>query len=215
MNAGFSNLATLKANVLAVELRPRTTWDTQLAAIGLGVASAIENHCSRKFARVAGDTETFAADYSHFQLSRKPVEAISKIELKLSEADGWTTQVINDFVRTIDYERGFIYLPDVDAGEADQLIRFTYTAGYFWETKETSDAGYPTAQPVGSAPVPEDLKLAWLLQVRTTWQSVDKLGTDITKTGAAGEFVTGSLPGLDLIPGVKQMLRQFIREAWV
>jgi hypothetical protein len=40
MNAGFSNLITLKKNVLAPALVASTDFDARLTAIGLGVAKS-------------------------------------------------------------------------------------------------------------------------------------------------------------------------------
>jgi hypothetical protein len=36
MNCGLANLATLKSLILPAQLRPRTDWDDQLAALGFG-----------------------------------------------------------------------------------------------------------------------------------------------------------------------------------
>lgn len=211
-NAGFANLATLKAHLLASAQRTSTAYDAPIAAIGLGAAAAIAQFCNRRFERLAADTEIIAADRVEFLLRRYPVEAVSKIELKLTEALGWEELVINDVVNTIDLESGIVHFAGRnDVGPDYGQVRFTYTGGYWWEQVEPDAGGYPTAQPAGSSALPADLKLAWLLQCEAVWMARDKLGVSVLTSGNSGDFVTGTISNLDLIPMVKKMLQQYIR----
>lgn len=213
MNAGFSNLATLKAHLLAGSLASadETAFNTAITSLGLGMAAAFERHCHRKFARVAGDVEIFSADYCQFPLARFPVESVSAIDLKTTEADGWVAQTVNEFIRTINLAQGIVYLPDgSDAGPYYAQLRFTYTGGYFWNTLEPADTGYPTALPSGATVLPDDLKLAWLLQCEAVWKARDKLGTEIIERDDV-KFVNSALSELKLIPQVKAILQPFIR----
>ena len=214
MNAGFANLATLKQQLVASSMQSDDTFDTVLARLGLGVAAAFDNFCQRKFQRATGVTEIFAADYAHFQLSRFPLEQITAIAVKFTEADGWETQTINQFVRTIDLDKGMIYLPGADAGPFDAQVRFTYDGGYFWNTLEPADNGYPTALPTGATPLPADLQTAWLLQCEQIWKVRDKLGVNIVE-GDQDKFVTSSLAELKLSPFIKDLLADYVKVTMV
>jgi hypothetical protein len=212
MNAGFSNLATLKTHLLGADIRTRTTWDTEITALGLGMAALFENHCNRKFLRTVGDVATLPADRCQFLLPRFPVESVSAIAVKTTEADGWVAQTINDFVTTIDLTAGIVNLPEAaDAGPWYAQVRFTYTGGYWWEIKEPADAGYPATQPTGSFAVPADLVSLWLLLCKDIWNKRDPLGRGIVEK----PDVEVQVEELKLSPLVRQGLRQFIREEWV
>ncbi len=210
MNAGFSNLDTLKKHLLPSTLKSDVRFDKVILALGLGVAGQFANATLRKFARVAGDTEVFPADHCEFILSRVPLESVSQAELKLSEADGWIVQDAA-FIRAINLTDGIINIGERDAGPYYAQVRFTFTGGYWWETLEPDDDAYPSAMPSGATAIPDDLFQAWLLQCRTVWQAMDKLGTDVLASGASGQFVTGTISTLGLIPLVKQTLTDFIR----
>jgi len=208
VNAGFASLKKLKEQLLAEAVRVSTKYDAALLAIGQGVAAQCERYCDRKFLRVENAVESIAADRIQFLLARFPIESVTKIELKDNEADGWVEQAISTFVRTIDNETGIVNLPEgADAGAWWAKVRFTYTGGYWWDiTEEGNDA-----LPAGATALPNDLFLAWILQCRTVWQAVDKLGTKITEVGPGAQFVTGTLNSLELTPTVKQMLGQYQR----
>lgn len=215
MNAGFSNLYTLKAHLLGAAIQASTEFNDVILATGRGIAGMIENHCQRKFARTVGDTEIAPGDRCEFFLQRFPLEAITAIHVKHSEADGWEEQTVNDFVTTIDLVSGIVHTPPgADVGRYDSQVRFTFTGGFFWEQVEpTGEVGYPTAQPAGSTALPADVQLAWLMQCRIAWQAYDKLGIEVTKAGESE--VAGTLLQMKLSPVVEKMLRPFIREVWI
>jgi hypothetical protein len=207
MNAGFSNLDALKKHLLAPALVATDKYDTALLAVGLGVAAAIENYCTRKFTRATG-TEIIGADRLEFLLPRYPVESLSKIELKLTEAQGWQELVVNDVITTIDLPSGIVHFAGRnDVGPHSAQVRFTYTGGYFWNTAEPSEAGYPSALPEGANALPLDLRLAWLMQCENIWTKKDKLGTGIASK--PDEQFDGS--EIKLSPIVKDMIGQFVR----
>lgn len=207
MNAGFSNLDALKKHLLAPALVAVDKYDAVLQTLGLGVAAAFENYCSRKFARATG-TEIIGADRLDFLLSRYPVESVSKIELKLIEAQGWVDLVINDVITTIDQPSGIVHFAGSrDVGPHYAQVRFTYTGGYFWNTTEPNEAGYPAALPDGAAALPEALRLAWLLQCENIWTKKDKRGTGIVAKPDE-QFDSSEIK---LSPMVKDMINQFVR----
>lgn len=212
MNAGFANLTTLKAHLLGAALQPSIEFNDVIAVIGLGIAGMIENHCQRKFSRIVGETEIFPGDRREFLLTRFPIESVTKVEVKHTEASGWEEHAVNEFVSTVDLATGILHTQAAsDVGRHDAQVRITYTGGFFWETKEPSDPGYPTAQPAGSAALAQALQLAWLMQCQEVWNKRDKLGLTIAEPLNA----RSKLARVEFAPLVAQMLRPFIREAWV
>lgn len=207
MNVGLGNLATLKRHLLPASMLSQTSFDPLITDLGLGVAARFEQYCNRKFIRAVNATEVFPADRSHFLFSRFPIESISLSEVKLTEADGWVVQA-SGFIRSIDQIAGVVYTPgQVDVGPYYAQVRFTFTGGYFFETLEPTDGGYPTAQPNGSTILPDDLRLAWLLQCRQAWDLIDKLGTSI----ATEPKKNNALADLQLTPEVKRTLDNYGR----
>ena len=216
MNVGFSNLFSLKAQMLAANQVVKTDWDTKLTAIGLGVASSFERYCGRKFARTVGQMDVFGADRCQFLLSRFPVEPpVTAVEFKLNEPTGWVVQTSGNnglTIQALDALAGIVYLPDgVDAGAYYSQMRFTYTGGYFWETLEPTDAGSPTAVPATSVSLPPDLLFAWQMQCRKVWEAIDKIGNKILEVGSNAHLASEVMAGLDLIPEVKTILGGYVR----
>jgi len=207
MNAGFSNLDTLKKTLLPGSAKSDTRFDLVIAALGRGVAAQFGSMCNRQFMRVVGDTAIFSADRCEFIVPRYPLESVSLAELKITETDGWVTQTDPNFIRALNLIAGIINCGPEDAGPYYAQVRFTYTGGFFWETLEPDDAAYPSQLPSGAAPLPDDLFNAWLLQCRHVWSQMDKLGTDLLKGGADKNIRTPD----DLAAGVKITLTEFIR----
>jgi hypothetical protein len=208
MNAGLSNLYTLKSNLLAPALVAATDYDARLALLGKGVAGAFEKFCNRKFARVAGATYICSADRPQTILDRYPVETITTVELKTDETTGWEVQT--DFVRSLSKESAIVYWGTF-VGDAYAELRFTFTGGYFWEQLEPTDGSYPTAQPSGSTALPDALQQAWLLQCKLVWETWDKIGDKISEVGSGSSQSASPLSGLELSPLVKDMLTSYRR----
>lgn len=216
MNTGFANLDTLKEHLLAAALRATTTYDEQLIDLGLGMAGLIEQFCNRKFSRLVNDTAVFPADRCEFLLPRTPLESVSLVEVKILEADGWVTQTDPNFIRAVDLANGIVDCGPGDAGPYYGQVRFTFTGGLFWNTLEPDDANFPAALPTGATVLPDELRLAWLLQCKHVWQTIDPRGVKIVAGTAEGKAVPQQVFGdLDLIPQVKSLIRQFIRYSLV
>jgi hypothetical protein len=205
MNAGFSNFDTLKKHLLGGSTaKSDKRFDAALLAIGLGMAAAVEKYCNRKFDRVVGDQFVCTADRDHAYVPRYPIETFTSIELKADINVGWEMQT--GLVLNINEQSGLIYW---GAGISFQWaqMRITYTGGFWWETAEPDDASYPSSPPAGSAALPDDVKLAWLLQCESVWAARDKLGAGLSdKPDAQSQVNT-----IDLSPIVKQMLSKHIR----
>lgn len=206
MNAGFGNLDSLKRHLLAGSMAGETRFDQVIVDVALGVAGAMENFCNRKFARAVGDKAVFQADRASFILPRYPLEAVTAVEAKATDGDGWVAQELS-FIQATSLASGIIYLQEQpDAGPYWSQVRFTFTGGYWFETLEPDDENYPSAMPDGATPLPAELRLAWLLQCREVWNKIDKIGAGLvdvpdnqTKTGV-----------LDLSPMVKRTLGQYV-----
>lgn len=205
MNAGLSNLATLKAFLLPASLRSGTDDDATITAVGLGVAGLIEGYCGRAFQRTVGAADVFAADRAQFLLSRFPVESVSKFELKSTEAAGFVEQTLATYPRAIDLANGIVTLSG-DAGDYFEQLRITYTGGYWWDTSEDSSGSLPS----GATALPKALQLAWLMQCQHVWSALDKVGAALAE--APGKAT--ALDTLKLSPAVEQMLADFIRPNW-
>ncbi|GEM_PF-1934768 len=212
MNAGFSNLDTLKQHLLAPALRPTTTYDVQLLDLGRGMAALFANFTQRRLAWMVGDTEIFPAAKAEFILSRFPITAVTLSELKLQESAGWVTQTDPNFILALDLANGIVNCGPSDVGPSYGQVRFTYNGGYFWETLEPDDAAFPSALPSGAAALPSDLYHAWLLQCKHVWQTIDPRGVKIVGEGDKNRVVPQQTFGdMDLIPQVAASLKQFIR----
>jgi len=207
MNAGFSNLTALKAQMLSRDMRPRTDFDAQLLALGLGVAAAFDTFCNRRFARAADDFFTTTGGRASLILPRLPLEEVAAVETRDRAADDWTDQTSD-----LDYynpDSGLVrFATTLDAGQ----IRVTYTGGYHWEVKEPTDAGYPTAVPAGAATIPADVLTAWHLQCQALWRASDKLGTGLAKEPDS-QGGTSALTNIELIPAAKALLAGYVRYA--
>jgi hypothetical protein len=204
MNAGLSSLNYIKTQLLAEALRAGTRYDVALQLIGTGMAGLLEKFCNRKFARTEVDTFTCSADRDHIYLPRSPVETITSTELKLDETTGWEVQT--GFIFNRNDATGHVYWGSL-AGPDYGHLRFTYTGGYWFDTTEEGNDTLPS----GATALPEDLRLAWILQCRIAWQAIDKLGKDIVATGSSSQFVTGTLAGLALNDQVKELLAGYRR----
>jgi hypothetical protein len=204
MNLGLGNLTTLKQQLLAEALRSGTKYDAALTTIGKGVGAMFEKQTNRKFSRVAGDTVLCSADRDHFYLPRTPVETITSVEIQTDATTGFTA--LTGAVLNSDLKTGLVYFGSAQ-GHWSASLRITFTGGYWFDDSEDASGTMPGA----ATALPDDLQLAWILQCRAVWQSIDKTGVDIIKTGANNQNVTGTLASLDLIPQVKEMIASYRR----
>jgi hypothetical protein len=204
MNAGFSNLKSLKEQILAPVLRAQSNYDASLLEIGKGAAGFVEYFCNRHFQRVENATDTFEGGREGWVLERYPVESIAKLEYKEHFESVWVEQP--GAIASVLESAGLVRFCSL-LGVRSSLLRITYTGGYWWDTSDTGDQ----PMPAGATALPDPVRTAWLLTVRKVWESIDKQGSNVTKVGSGATFVTESLGGLDVVPQVREMLRPFIR----
>jgi hypothetical protein len=207
MNAGLGNLDVLRKFLLADSLAGENRFDAKIKAIGLGMAGMMDQSCNRKFAFADDDTATFDVMRTHFYLPRYPISEISKVEQRdVSGGDWYDLGAVAGVIVNRDEEKGWISFGWL-RGIQTSLLRVTYSGGYWFETLEPDDEGYPSAAPVGVAVLPDEVKTAWLLQCQEVWNKMDKLGAGLTD----GPDKQSSLDKLELVPLVKQMLKQHVR----
>ena len=203
MNLVFGNLATLKNYVLQTAQVAGVDFDAVLATIGRGVAASIQRHCNRKFQRVEDDTFTQFADRPFAVLVRYPVEAVTKLELRSPGGD-WVEQT--GVTMQVNEETGIVTFGGAP-GAREDMLRVTFTGGYFVETLEPDDEGYPTEQPDGSTAMPDDLRLAWLMQCQQVFVTGDKMNVGALKGDKA------VIEPATFTPAVLDILRGHIRYA--
>jgi hypothetical protein len=209
MNCGLTNLDTLKKHLLAGTMKTDPRFDAIIADIGKGVAAQFDDQANRLFTYKAADTYTVSADRAHIYVPRYPfISPITQVEIKNDEATGWVVQPLTVILNT-NPESGLVFLGAATGSYWSQL-RITYTGGYWFETAEPDDAAYPTATPAGATALPENLKLAFLLQCRHVWRAIDKLGTSILEKP---ETVATDAGTQSLVPQVAETLRSLTRYA--
>ena len=225
MNCGFSNLASLKAQLLAPQLVAKTDWDARIQAIGLGVAASFDRACNREFTYGEGILEVFSGDRPFWFARRAPVSVFTTVELRFFQADPWTN--ITGQPVSVDEEKGYIDF-GYTLGRRPMQTRLTYTGGYFWEQQEPTNAdgspnaNYPTPVPnaitnntagidASKFLLPADLLFAWQMQCRKVWEAIDKVGDKIMTVGSNARNPEEVMAGLDLIPQVQGILKSYVR----
>jgi len=203
MNIGLGNLIELKRHLLPASHVAGAAYDAPVIAVGKGVAAAFERRCNRKFSRVVGDLMTLPGDREMVYVSRYPLEVVSKVELQSNATTGFVEVV--EAVSNFNAASGLVYFGS-QMGNWSDVIRVTYTGGYWFDIDELGE----TAMPEGATAVPDDLKLAWYLQCRRVWESLDKQGARLAAIGSAG---AGSLMDLSLVPEVSEILLRYVRYA--
>lgn len=200
---GLGTLFEVKSAILPNALQADTFLDFRITALAKGCAKTFEQYCNRRFSYTVGEVEEFAADKMSYVLSRYPIVALTTLEQRSSIAGGWSTIDINNIYNARNRAGllEFAYL----MGVYSDALRVTYTGGYWYETKEPTDGGYPTAQPALTTIVPDDLKDAWYTQTQFLFERVDKLGKGALADGAA------PVTDVKLLPSVQSVLDSFRR----
>ena len=205
MNAGLGNLATLKQFLLAASLRSGTTYDANITLIGKGVAALMDRFCNRGFA-YASEAIIFTGNRPHYYLPRFPFNesAALTVEMRYFLADAWAD--ISGQPLQINSQTGLVHF-GYTLGRDPLQVRVTYSGGYFFETKEPTDNGYPTTITAGATALPDDVQLAWLTQCMEVWNKIDKLGTGIIEKPNTAVLTDA----LQLSPMVKEILQGYVR----
>lgn len=191
-------------------MQAQTNYDPIITAIGLGVAAQIDKFCNRVMMRTVGQVDTLRSDRRHWYLKNFPVETITALAKKDSEADGWVPFPLppdgNSLIQVMDLQRGYVNFIAIQGYFFSQL-QITYNGGFWWETLEPTDEGYPAAQPAGSTALPNDIQLAWFIQCQNVWKRWDKLGVQISQDPEP----QSAIEQLQLCDAAKELLRGHIR----
>ena len=203
MNAGFSNLTFLKRRLLLASDAEGTAYDEAVTALGLAVFGYFEAECDRKFARVVGDTYECEASKRYAVVPRYPIESVTKLELRTSTTEGWVEQtaVPVNFNKSAGVVT-FTLLP----ASSDDVVRLTYTGGFWWDTSEDSSGTKPT----GAEALPHGLLLAWVQACKFLWDrgSIE----DRAKAGFGSDeierFITGDSKWPEFVNGMINKFRR-------
>jgi hypothetical protein len=213
MNCGLSNLATLKAWVLPVSLQSNTSYNTKLAIIGGLAAGLFNQFCNRTLQWGVAQQDIFTGDRPEWYVAAYPIATnndanqspqITSVNMRYFLTDNWTN-IVGEPLQ-VDATKGKIHF-GYTLGRAPLQVQVIYNGGYFYETLEPTDEGYPTAQPAGSTALPPEVLGAFLVQCAEVWNKLDKLGAGIamnpdtiTKTGV-----------LDFSPLAKRVMQAYVR----
>lgn len=203
MNAGLTNLDVLKQLLLPGTMSAESRFDLEIRMLGLGVAAMFETFCNRRLGYLENDTVVFSGDRPHYYLPRYPISAVSKIEMRYFLTDAWneiTGQPIN-----VNYETGLVHF-GYTLGRWPLQVRATWSGGYWYETLEPGDEGYPSAQPDGVLAMPDGLVAAFHLQCHHIWDQKDKLGVNLVDKPKQS-----TVQSLEMSPMVRQMIQPYVR----
>jgi hypothetical protein len=103
-----------------------TTYDTLLTSAIKAVSTPFDKLTNRTLARTVGTTQEFPADKTELILSCFPLETVTKLELKSTEAEGWVEQTgIDHLIRN-----ACIVSLSSRLGTWRDQGRITYVGGY-------------------------------------------------------------------------------------
>ena len=168
--------------------------DTLLVMLINGAAGRFERECNRKFDRAVNATYEFPADTLEIIPERYPIESVSSLELKSSEATGWVPQEVDYII----YRKSVISLLNTLGGERE-VARVTYTAGYVLPG---------TVPDAGQEPLPAEIEFSCIEQVAYWYQNRHRLGL-VSVSGEGGAIQ--QFAQLDLLPHVKAVLKSHER----
>lgn len=203
MNAGLSSLTRLKLAILPEQMRSSAMYDETLAALGLGVADAIEAYLDRKLAWMEDDTCECDAQRIFIGVPRYPVRTWSAVEMQSSPTGEWDD--ISGQVSRFQSLSGLVIFRR-SPGDDSATIRVTATGGYWWDTSEEGDG----VMPEGAYPLPVGLTAAWTMQVQAHCNALDLFGAQAGKDvlGAGSNLLTNAEA---FIPAVKTLLAPYRR----
>ena len=194
----LTQLSTIKTR-LAITV---TTYDAILTNAIKGVSVRFDKETNRTLARATGITEEFSGDETEILLSRYPIEAVAKFELKSNETEGWIEQTGIDYLirracvislsQPLNYQFSSVNSP---------LARVTFTGGYVLPGDTVG---------AGQTALPDDLEQAAVEQVAAWFQTRDVLGL-IRNRPWQGTYQ--QYAQLDLLPNVKVVLTRYERWA--
>jgi len=162
MNAGLSNLISLKRRLLLASDVAASTYDDAVKAVGLGVAGLLEATCDRKFERLTGQIHEISGNRTYVVVPRYPLESVASVQVRESAAAGWTTVDPSNYNFVGD--AGLVTFLTHQTG-AMGTLRVTYTGGFWWDTSED----FSMTKPTGATEIPAGLLQAWVMGCKAVW----------------------------------------------
>ena len=118
---------------------------------------------------------------------------------------------------SVSYENGLIHF-GYTLGREPLRVRATWSGGFWFETREPDEDGYPSTKPEVTDPLalrnggqvatlPDELQAAFLWQCEAIWAARDKLGLGLADKPSA----QSNLGTVEISPLVRTILNQFIR----
>lgn len=210
-DCGLGTLGELKRFCITSSLDGASTFNEAMIAIGRGTAKAFDVAVGRKLKRETGAVEQFVASRKNMVLAHTPVESVTKLELKYDETEGWVDMtsgiascLLNNLDGILTVPSDFWPLSAQFRHDVPGLWRVTLTGGYWYDPTDDGSGTKPT----GATELPNDLKLAWLLQCQHLWVNRDNLGITWSPTGESRD-TRKSLANVKFIPLVTQTLNDY------
>lgn len=158
----LTQLSKVRERVGLTELEVQ--WDGLLTNAIKAVSARFDRHCNRTFARTVNATFEFDVRSTELAVPCYPVESVSKLEGKESEAAGWVEETEFDCV----VRGGCVVSLAGGLEETGAVVgRLTYTGGYVLPG---------TAPGAGQTALPADVEDAAMEQVAFWFRNRDKLG---------------------------------------
>jgi len=171
--------------------------DALLTQIIVGVGARFDDETQRTLARTAGATEEFRAERVVVFPRCYPIEIVTKLEAKCTEAEGWV-EITN--VDWLIHQSAVVRL-DMPVGPAGTIARITYTGGYVM----------PGAVPgEGQTALPTILESAAVEQAAMWYQLQANIGVYRVEV-AGGTYL--ELADRYWVPWVRTVLRRYRRWA--
>ena len=204
MNAGLGSLMNVKTGVLPEATRARDSWDEPLLQIAQGVASLFDRYCNRTLARTVDAVYETPGGVYAISLPAYPVEGDIVVETRRAGETTW--EDISESIEQVFPHSGLVEFSSI-IGTRRDLLRVTYTGGFWFSTAEPGDAGQ--VMPDGAKALPVAVQSAWHLQIQAVLER-----NGILKKGAVKsdeDIDKLELMELDLVKQVKRTLDTFIR----
>src|SRR6266446_1638090 len=160
----LTQLLTVKTRLALDEFNVQ--YDSLLTNAIKAVSARFDKETNRTLARTVDATHEFAADETEILVPCYPIEAVTKFELKSTEAEGWVEQTGIDFlIRRLCIIS--LTSPLSTLNSQPSTCRVTYTGGYL----------LPGTTPgAGQTPLPDDLEQAAVEQVAYWFRNRDSTG---------------------------------------
>lgn len=202
MNAGLSNLLTLKKYLLPSTWQDVTAEDDAILAVGLGMAGLLEGHCARKFQRTVGATQEFDAAACIVQLERFPLETFTSLELQTEPGGDWE-DVTDSILRHM--KSGMVKIDGPLASEGFATLRATFTGGFWWDTTEDDTGSLPS----GATAIPAALQMAWISQCVAVYARMKNDGITAALANGSAAAASAFINGIELLPVVEKMVQPY------